>query len=307
MRNQSHDRGPNKAIVRDFSTNATTNSRIANLVPVVFRGNAVLDALRRFFASVKTQQRGRRSVPDGIPKEDRGNEVQSEVGFRETSPNFGRTQEIDESRVDKRGRTLKRSPSLDGFGEGLTMATNLRWVLVVIGVLVGSKGIAGGVDVEPLVLAGIEYRVDQVQDGPDAPLKASLRAIDRQTSAELWRVRLYEGTSRESWLGGSKNPRVVGLSAFATGIVAKVDDGATFYVDIASRKAEIVRDMRPKETTCGIHHRPLVGFLAPIHYGLCRPIPAPQQTGSKAPLVIEGGCCVMPEKTAIVAVCPDCR
>jgi hypothetical protein len=190
------------------------------------------------------------------------------------------------------------------------MAANIRWGLVVFVVLVGSKGLAEGVDIEPLVIGGSEYRAENVQVKTDSPLEAWVKAVDLQSSAEVWRVRLYEGTSRPAWVGGVKNPKVVSLAAFAHGLIAKTDDGATFFVDSTSHKAELVRDLRRNEATCPVHHRPLVGVFAPIHYGLVRANSLPVDQREKYPQAdrpIEGGCCVMPEKTAIVTYCPDCR
>jgi hypothetical protein len=46
-----------------------------HLVPTVLRGNAVFDALRRYFESRHVERKRTPSVPDGIPTGDRGNEV----------------------------------------------------------------------------------------------------------------------------------------------------------------------------------------------------------------------------------------
>jgi hypothetical protein len=204
------------------------------------------------------------------------------------------------SRVDSIQRVQKHLVGMVGRGEVRTMMAKIGWILTAVLVLIGSNGFASGVEVKPLKIGGIEYQVESILSGSDAEIEASLKAIDLKNSVEVWRVRLYHGTSRPDWAGGTKNPKVVSLDGFAKGIVAKTDDGATFLIDLETRKAELVRDMRRTEARCPVHHRLWEGVLVPIHYGLVRQPLA----GRK---VIQGGCCVMPEKSAIVDFCPDCR
>jgi hypothetical protein len=180
------------------------------------------------------------------------------------------------------------------------MMTKMGGILTAVLVLVGSLDSASGFEVKPVTIGGVDYRVESILSGPDAEIVALLKAIDVKTSAEVWRVQLYQGTSQPKWAGGLKNPKVVSLVGFAKGLVAKTDDGATFFIDPETRKAELVRDMRQTEAKCPVHHRPWEGVLVPIHYGL-----AHQPLGGRN--VIEGGCCVMPEKSAIRDSCPDCR
>ena len=189
------------------------------------------------------------------------------------------------------------------------MTTNFRGVAAMVMVLAGPAAFAGVDAPGPITLGKVEYRVEHEQDGPEAPLKATVKAIDARSDTVLWRVMLYEGTSRDGWMKGVKNPRVVGLARFAEGLVASTDDGATFFIDPTARKSSLVRDMRHQPGDCSVHHRPKVGLVVPIHYGLGtlrRPSAEGDGSSSGFDRPIEGGCCVMPEKAAILSYCAEC-
>jgi hypothetical protein len=175
------------------------------------------------------------------------------------------------------------------------MLTAIRCVLGLVVVLVGCNQPAIGDDVAPRVRDGVEFRAE---DDPD---QAWLRAIDARSGKELWKVKLID----------EKKPKIVGLIAIDRGVIVMTEEGSPFFVDATTHEAEQVLDFRSRgKTHCDVHHRATVLALAPIHYGLARGNPLSKEAREKYPLAdrpIEGGCCVRPEKTAMVLVCPDCR
>jgi hypothetical protein len=179
--------------------------------------------------------------------------------------------------------------------EVLTMLTAIRWVLGLVVLVIGSKALAE--DVKPVVIGGIVYQADNDK------AEGVLKAVDAGNSAELWRTPIVDE---------GKKTRIVGLAAIGRGLIVETNGPGIFFVDTTTHQAEPVLDLRKSrgKDRCEIHDRATIDALVPIHYGFATGRPLTEKQREQFPLAsrpIEGGCCVMPEKVAIVRLCPDCH